>query len=86
MSLRLAQDAPWRVPKSQAHPARARSRHLSPSAAGQPAALAADQAALDVDLGKLIELKLSILAQLLAFAREIRLFGVGETDAAVLAP
>jgi hypothetical protein len=32
---------------------------------------------LDVDLGKLIKLKLGILAQLLAFAREVRLLGVG---------
>jgi hypothetical protein len=32
---------------------------------------------LDVDFGKLIKLKLGILAQLLAFAREVRLLGVG---------
>ena len=34
-------------------------------------------AALDVDFGKLFELKLGILAQLYAFAREIGLFSVG---------
>jgi len=34
-------------------------------------------AAFDVDFGKFIELKLSILAQLLAFAPKISLFGVG---------
>ena len=35
---------------------------------------------LDVDFGKLDKLKLSIGAQLLAFARQIRLFGVGLRD------
>ena len=34
-------------------------------------------AAFDVDFGKLIELKLGIFAQLLAFARNISLLGVG---------
>ena len=43
-------------------------------------------AALDVNFGKLIEFKLGILAQLLAFAREIRLFGVGlRADGHILA-
>ena len=32
--------------------------------------------ALDVNVGKLIELKVDVLAQLLAFAREIGLFGI----------
>jgi hypothetical protein len=41
---------------------------------------------LDVDLSKLIKLKLSILAQLLAFAHQIRLFGVGlRADGHILA-
>jgi hypothetical protein len=42
--------------------------------------------ALDVDIGKLIELKSGILAQLLAFAREVRLFAVGlRTDGDIFA-
>ena len=42
--------------------------------------------ALYVDLGKLIQFKLGIVAQLLAFAREIRLFRVGlRTDGHILA-
>ena len=41
---------------------------------------------LDVDLGKLIKLELGILAQLLAFAREIGLLGVGlRADGHILA-
>ena len=43
-------------------------------------------ATLDVDFGKLIELKFRILAQFLALSREIRLFGIGlRTDRHILA-
>ena len=43
-------------------------------------------AAFDIEFGKLVELKLSIFAQLLAFAREISLFGIGlRTDGHILA-
>jgi hypothetical protein len=43
-------------------------------------------AALDVDIGKLIELKFGGLVQLLAFARQIRPFGVGlRTDGHIFA-
>ena len=51
---------------------------LSPRGAG-PLALARFpiDATLYVDIGKFIEFKFRVLAQLLAFARKVRLFGVG---------